>query len=216
MPYILGQSTLVTGMGPGITSISLSIQPQIQRLYQLGTTVPFSKNIITQKSLSVVRYGGTGITYDLDPSVGCFESSFLTVSIVNPGCTSPFFDEDEWFLTGYSYSKGEPLSVGSETYSLITRPLVQGTDPFIPRFLRGVAEGSRTNLGSGADTGVVFVTGATITEGQTFESSAGSPGIGQSQTIEYSEVIRVGNGTLKSDGKVGSAQVSIPLTPVYI
>lgn len=215
MPFIISAGTFVTGFGVGIQSINLAIAPQIQRLYQLGTAVPFDRNQIIQKTLTISRYGGGGNSaYDVSASLTCDEPTPLNISIAATNCSGDNLDEDdEWFVNSYSYSK-DVQGWGVESWSLVTRPEVLGGGDAIARMIRGVAEGQST-INGGANTGVTFLAG-TI-NGQTAEVTAGSPGIGKAFNISYGEISSVGGATTgKSDGLEGNAQVSIPYIPIYL
>jgi len=214
MPFIISAGTVVTGFGAGIQSINFTLNPQIQRLYQLGTPVPYDKNLITQASLSITRYA-PGTPQNVEASIDCVEPDPLVLSIFASNCAGGVVDlTDEFFITSYSYQK-EIQGWGLETYSLINRPtVIGGGDGVETRMIRGVAEGQTTTDG-GADTGVVFLPSPTV-NGQTVEVTAGSPGIGRANSMEFGEVQVVGGGTSKSDGRDGNASVSIPYTPIYI
>lgn len=212
MPFIISAGTNVNGFGVGIQSVNLNISPQIQRLYQLGTTVPFDRNQILQKNLSITRYAGGGGTYDTTASTSCDEPAPLSISIDAAGCSNSISVSDDWWVTSYSYQK-DVQGWGIESWSLVSRPTIIGSNDVEARMIRGTAEGQSTSNG-GADTGVIFLTG--IITGETLEVSAGQPGIGKSFSINFGEVSTVGNGTGKADGKEGNASVSIPYTPIYL
>ena len=212
MPFVISAGTVVTGFGAGIQSVNLNISPQIQRLYQLGTSVPYDRNQIIQKSLTISRYGGGGGTYDTTASTSCDEPTPLNISIAAAGCTYNISVDDEWWVSSYSYQK-DVQGWGIESWSLITRPEIIGSNDVEALMIRGVAEGQSSNNG-GANTGVTFLAG-TI-QGQTMEVTAGQPGIGKAFEIDFGEVSSVGGGTGKADGKDGNANVTIPYTPIYL
>lgn len=213
MPFIISAGTLVTGFGAGIQSISLSINPQIQRLYQLGTPVPYDKNIINQISLNISKYA-PGSVYNVEASDDCTEPTPLEISIFASNCAGGVVDiTDDFFISSYSYNK-DIQGWGIESFTLITRPEVIGGDGAEVRMIRGVAEGQSSTDG-GADTGVVFLSSPTV-DGTTVEVTAGSPGIGKSNNVIFGEVESVGGGLGKADGRDGSASVTIPYTPIYI
>lgn len=212
MPFVISAGTIVTGFGTGIQSVNLNITPQIQRLYQLGTAVPFDRNQIVQKTLNINRYAGGGSAYDTSASTSCDEPTPLSISINAASCATAVSIDDEWWVSSYSYQK-DVQGWGIESWTLITRPEVIGSVDIEALMIRGVAEGQSTNNG-GADTGVVFLAG-TI-QGETLEVTAGQPGIGKSFEVDFGEVSSVGNGTGKADGKEGNANVTIPYTPIYL
>ncbi len=215
MPYVIGAGTFVTGFGSGIQSISLSLTPQINRLWELGSTVPYDKDIRKQKTLNITKYSGaTQANYSILASSDCTEATPLDLIISASNCNGGvFLDSDSWWITSYSYSK-DIQGWGIESYSLINRPEIIGSTGVICRMIRGTAEGQRTSNG-GADTGIQFLVGTTQVDGQTIEVTAGSPSIGKTFDIEYGEVASVGGGLGKGDGKEGNGQVSVPYVPIY-
>lgn len=213
MPFIISAGTIVTGFGAGIQSVSLNLTPQIQRLYQLGTPVPYDKNIIRQYSLNISRYA-PGSAHNVEGSVNCEEPTPLELGIFASNCAGGVVDvTEDFFITSYSYSK-DIQGFGIESYSLITRPEVIGGNGAEVRMIRGTAEG-QTTVDGGADTGVVFLPTDTV-DGTTIEVTAGSPGIGKASSVIFGEIEAVGGGTGKADGRDGQASVNIPYTPIYI
>lgn len=213
MPFVISAGTLVTGFGAGIQSVSVNLSPQIQRLYQLGSIVPFDKNVISQTTLNISKYSGSGGTYSVLASSTCDDASSIILSITAGGCSGAISVSDTFFLTSYSYSK-DAQGWGIESFSFVSKPEVIGSGATV-NMIRGVAEGQSTTDG-GANTGVVFITGGTTIPGTTVDVTAGSPGIGKAFTIEFGEVETVGGGTGKADGLEGNANVSAPYTPVYL
>jgi len=211
MPFVIAAGTLVTGFGAGIQSVNLSIAPQIQRLYQLGTSVPYDRNTTTQKTLSINKYGGSSGPYSTLASTSCDEPAPLPLSITAASCSDAISESDDWWVTSYSYSK-DVQGWGIESWALVSRPTIVGS-PATARMIRGVAEGQGTSNG-GADIGVVFLAGTIA--GQTLEVQAGQPGIGKAFAIEYGEVSSVGGSTGKADGYEGNGSVTIPYTPIYL
>lgn len=213
MPFIISAGTIVTGFGAGIQSVNLSINPQIQRLYQLGTPIPYDKNVINQVSLSISRYA-PGDPHNIEASENCIEPTPLEISIFASNCAGGVVDlTEEFFITSYSYNK-DVQGWGIESYSLISRPSVLGGDGAEVRMIRGVAEG-QTTIDGGANTGVTFLPSLTVS-GTNVEVAAGSPGIGRANTVIFGEIQIVGGGTGKADGRDGQANVTIPYTPIYI
>lgn len=187
--------------------------PQIQRLYVLGNNPLYNRIIINQHSLNVTVFAGGGSTYPTLPSTDCDDANSKAVSIVAQGCGSggQVSFSDNMYVTSYSYNK-DVQGFGSESWSLITKPVPSDESDDNIRMIRGVAEGQSSMYG--ADTGVDF--SEIAAEGQTVDVSAGSPGIGRAFDIEYGEVIQIGGGLLKQDGLDGTASVSIPYSPLYV
>lgn len=215
MPYIIGLGTFITGFGSGIQSISLNYTPQINRLWELGSRLPYDKDIRKQKNLSITRYSGyTQPSYEVLAGTDCTEATPIHLIINASSCyTSNVSDTDDWWITSYSYSK-DIQGWGMESYNLINRPEIIGGSAVIARMIRGTAEGQRTKDG-GADTGIDFLSGSVAVEGNTMEVTAGAPSIGKTFTTEFGEVERVGGGTGKADGLEGNGQVNIPYVPIY-
>lgn len=211
MGFVISAGTLVTGLGAAL-SVNLDLSPQIQRLWQLGSSIPYNKNIITQKRLSVVVYGGSGSpTYSTAASVGCTDANTLPISVSAVACGGGAIGtSDDWYVTGYSYSK-DAQGWGQETWTLVSAPEASGGGT--PVMIRGVAEGSSTT--GGAIAGVTFI-GATI-DGESIQVQAGSPGIGRADTAVFGEVSSVGGTTTgQGIGLTGNANVSIPYSPIYL
>ncbi len=117
MPFIIAAGTFVTGFGDGIQSINLNLTPQIQRLYQLGSSIPIYRNETRQKSLNITLYS-PGTPRSVIASVTCSEPTGIDIGISANGCGTGggITDNDTWFLTSYSYNK-DVQGWGLETYS---------------------------------------------------------------------------------------------------
>lgn len=226
MPFIISAGTSVSSpFDTGVQSINLSLTPQIQRLYALGTGIPFDKNIINQSQLSISRYsrgtngggiGPGGNAISVLSSENCTESDFIELTIEAGGCSGAnITDTHDWFITSYSYSK-DVQGWGTETWGFISRPIAIGTGSITPRMIRGIAEGQKSNDTGDAVTGINFILTSTQIPGNSIEASAGSPGIGKALTMVYAEVASIGGSTGKSDGRIATGSVSIPYTPIYI
>jgi len=219
MTFIISHGTFVTGFD-AVQSVNLDLNPQIQRLYQLGAAVPYAKNVTKQKRLNLTVYGGANVAYSTLASSTCTDANTLSVSIAANGCGGDGISEvDEWFVSSYSYNK-DMQGWGVETWGLVSRPIglleTGEEDPLAiePIMVRGVAEGQAT-IDGGASLGVSFL-GTTI-DGNTLQVQAGSPGIGRANEVLFGEVSSVGGSTTgKSDGKDGMASVTIPYAPIYI
>lgn len=211
MPYVIGLGTSVTGFGIGIQSINLTYNPQIQRLYSLGSPTPFDRNIINQKSLQITKYA-PGTSVPLPPSVDCSDASSFLINIDASTCPARILDSTNWWVTSYSYSK-DIQGWGTESWSLMSKPEVISGGGAEALMLRGVAEGQSSSNG-GANTGVTFI--GTTVAGLNLQVAAGSPGIGKTFDVVYGEVTSIGGGTGKSDGNEGQASVNIPITTIFV
>ena len=214
MPFVISAGTLVTGFGIGIQSVNYNDSPQIQRLYQLGSGVPFDRNIINQKNLQLTRYAGSpapGTPFEVLASTSCDDSTSFVIAINVISCY-PLSVSETWWPTSYSYSK-DVQGWGVESWSFVSKPEVINGDGAVARMIRGTAEGQTTTDG-GAETGVVFL--ATQVPGKTMQVSAGQPGIGNAFNVSYGEIHYIGGGTGKADGRMGNASVSIPYSPIFM
>lgn len=220
MPYVIGAGTFIKDTITsvpllGIQSISLDSSPEINRLWELGSTLPYDKDLRRQKKLSISRYSGSlQSKFNILASNDCSEPEPLFLTIYAADCLAgSVSDVSEWWITNYSYTK-DIQGWGIESFNLISRPEIIGSSDIICRMIRGTAEGQRT-INGGADTGIEFITDTTQVEGTTLEVSAGSPSIGKTFNTEFGEVATIGGGLGKGDGKEGNGQVTIPYTPIY-
>lgn len=214
MGFVISAGTIVTGMGAAI-SVNLDLSPQIQRLYALGSSTPYNRLLISQKRLSVTSYGGSGTpTYSTAASVGCEDANTIAVGVSATACDGGSVGAtDDWYVTGYSYSK-DPQGWGQESWTMVTAPEGNdGASTVIATMIRGIAEGSATV--GGASAGVTFI--GTTVDGESIQVQAGSPGIGRADDALFGEVSSVGGGTTGQGlGLTGSANVSIPYSPLYL
>jgi len=235
MSVIIGAGTTVVSTqfpNDGIVSVNFGFQPNVTRLYQLGSFTPYDSYTTRSRTLSVTAYGskrdGTGGTaqHDVSPSTTCTDAGTINITINPASCVSslvPFVDD--YFVNSYSYQK-DNLGFGQETWSMTTKPIISTYTGTIV-MLRGIAEGTVSTGNGTMDPAlqgiVVDDTASNDTSGEiTGESGsvqAGSPGVGNYDITRYVVVTSIG-GSIGSnssvDGLSGNASVSIPLTPVYL
>jgi len=229
MAVIIGFATQVTGSSPGggnldgVISAQWSINPQISRLWELGSTTPYYTLGQNTKSANITVYGGGGPNITPAASTTCDDGpSRMTITIQAGSCTGAStcdINGETYFINSYSYSKGDTLGFGQQSYSMQQWLAPDGFTGTM-KILEGVAEGNTTPWPSstGADTGVTLATETqnnphyTGTQGSV---SAGFPGVGQCDTVTFGTVSSISNGDGQADGKVGQAQVSIPHQPIY-
>jgi hypothetical protein len=231
MAIIIGSNTIVSGPSfplGGIISVQWGIQPQLNRLWELGNWRPWKTVVTRVTSLSLTTYAGAGPSINLAPANSCVDSSAKLIVTIAPGScgTIPggLGGTFTVYLNSYSYSKGDPIGFGQQSYSGQYWPgPAQGgpNDPVLYNgaptlVLQGTAEGTQT-ADSGLVTGITFDTSPSnpLIEGQEGSVSAGFPGVGQADTVTYGIVNSVTNGDLVSSGKVGQASVNIPHQPLY-
>ncbi len=226
MPVIIGAGTTVTSdiISGGFVSVSFSLSPNVERLFQLGSFDAFDINITEQESVSLTNYGGASTPLVLTQSVACVDSTAKMAVIITPapcfGSAVPISrtGADSLFITSFSYSK-DFQSFGQESWSLQSKPIIAGfTGNQV--FLQGFAEGSHT-IGSDvvSNDGIILTGSVTATtfdaEGRNLSVSAGSPGIGTDDTQRFGKITQIGGGVGKEDGKKGNASANVPHQIVF-
>lgn len=229
MAIIIGSNTIVSGPSfpaGGIISVQWGIQPQVNRLWQLGSWTPYRTMVTRIISLSLTTYAGAGPSINLTPATGCVDSTATITVTISPGScgTLPAGLGGTFtvYLGSYSYNKGDAIGFGQQSYSGQDWPGgagsggggagVEFTDaPTV--VLQGIAEGTQT-ADTGLSTGIAFSGGFDV-YGQEGSVSAGFPGIGQADEVRYGLVNAISNGSLRADGKVGQGSVTIPHQPLY-
>lgn len=229
---IIGGMTLVLvdGGSDGFQSVSWNINRQPNRLWQLGSWNPWRTQVGSTLSISLTSYAEAMSAITLEPSTSCANSNAQkTISITAQTCDgTPVVINEIMYINSYSYSKGDPIGFGTESWSF-QKWLESGVDGNFIRIpeptyvLQGRAEGSRQgDIGNGTtDLGIDFLTtaeagGVHIVEGEQGSVSAGFPGIGNADTIELGLVKSIGTGKLEDGGKTGQSSVTIPHQPLYL
>lgn len=205
MAIIIGAGTTVSFAGACVISANWGFNPNVQRLYCLGSWSPYDSLEKPTETISLTLYA-PGPTESVTASIACEDVTDISVSVSPAACGGSVGDlSGNWALNNYSYSKDDPQAPGQESWSF-TRWVGDAPPDYV---LRGIAEGSATD--PIANTGITF-TGDTDT-GSTGSVSAG--GIGRADTTYYGVVATVGGGT--SDlGELGNGSASIPLTPLWL
>lgn len=214
MAIIIGSATTVVGF-TGVQSVNWNLSPNVQRLWQLGSFIPYDTIANVTQTLSVVVYGGGGPPINIVNATGCTESQTkfnctITPAACDAGVEGPSGD---FYLTGYTYSKGNTQGPGTCTYNgnqYVETP----TNPLPSYVICGGAEGTRStdfNIH-----GVVFDGPADAT-GFQGSVSAGFPGIGNASTTEYGIVSAVGVSPSAIDnGKTANANVTVKHQPLWL
>ncbi len=226
MVVIIGAGTTVTSniITAGITSVSFSLSPNIERLFQLGSFDPFDTNVTTTESISLSNHGGGSSTVTLTPSVSCTDSSAtMDVTIVTAPCqgsatTINRTGANALFITSYSYSK-DFQGFGSESWSLQGKPIIAGFTGNVS-FIQGFSEGNRLTGSDIVSNDGIVLTGSVSPNtndatSQNISVSAGSPGLGQDDTQEFGKITQIGGGVGKEDGKRGTASANVPHQLVF-
>lgn len=226
MPVIIGAGTSVTSdiISGGFVSVSFSLSPSVERLFQLGSFDAFDVNITEQESVSLTNYGGASTPVTLAPSTACADSDAKMAVTITPapclGSTTPIdrTGSESLFITSFSYSK-DFVGYGQESWSLQSKPILTGfTGSQV--FIQGFSEGNQL-IGSDivSDDGLVLTGSVVATsfdgEGRSLSVSAGSPGIGSDDTQRFGRAIQIGGGVGKEDGKKGNSSASVPHQIVY-
>lgn len=222
MGIIIGAGTTVTFRGStgggggsctGATSASWSYNPNVQRLYQLGSWTSCGELSSPTQTLNLTFYTpAPGGPYDVSANTTCTNST-ITAAVYPGGCsTSSNQISGEWFVTGYSYSKTDARQPATESWSLMQ---YVGTNDEIPDYnIRGIAEGSITSSDSlptaQSVTGIVLT--GNVSQGYSGNISAGQIG---REDIVYTGVVQTVGGGTSVAGQIGQGSVNIPYTPVW-
>ena len=218
MAIIIGAATTVGGDFSGAISAQWGVNQQITRLWQLGSWTQYDYQIVDIETASLTVYAGGGPTKSLTPATTCTDSQATASVVISPqncGGGSITGVNNTFYIMSYSYSKGDAVGLGQQSYSLQRWP-GSAVDKHVqaPDFvLQGIAEGSE-GADSGLSTGVTLESiDATGSQGNV---SAGFPGIGQVTTVNFGIVSTISNGDLRSAGKTGQSQASIAHQPLYL
>ena len=213
--------------------MQFGFNPQIERLYELGSFNPYDTQVTRTRTISVNVYGskpdGTGgsLPLDVTPSTSCVDASVTNITVNPASCVAsllPF--AGDYFLNSYGYSK-DNLGFGQETWSFTSKPEITDYSGTIV-MLRGIAEGT---IATGDGVMLAAYQGVTIDaaasddslgntiEGESGSVAAGTPGIGNFDVQRHVIVTTVGGSRGKHadiDGQTGAVSISIPLTPVFL
>jgi len=226
MVTIIGAGTTVTSdiINGGFVSISFSLSPSIDRLFQLGTITPFTVFVTTQQSLSITSYGGASTPVTLTPSTTCADSTArMNVTITPAACVGSVTTQDltgsnALFISGFSYTK-DFVGFGQESWSLQGKPLLIGFTGN-SAFIEGFADGNHlTGPDIVTNDGIVLTGSVPATtqdaSGTTINVSAGQTSVGQDDTQVFGRVTQIGGAAGRQDGKRGNASATVPHTIVY-
>jgi len=230
-----GQGAVVDGF----QSVNWNINRQPNRLWQLGSWDPWRTQVAKTVSVSFTTYASRDTTGAVDPnliqpitlspSTSCANSNATARVIVHVDecAPAPLVDVDlqNMYLNSYSYSKGDAIGFGTESWSFqawvqsdVSGDFMETPDPTY--VLQGRAEGNLSgNVGDGrADMGIGFVLPEAphVVTGQQGSVSAGFPGVGNANDITLGLVAIVGGGRLEATGQTGQSSATIPHQPLYI
>lgn len=236
MVVIIGAGSTVTSSqfsSNGIVSVQFGFNPEVDRLYQLGSFSPYDATVTKTRTLSLNVYGskpsgsGGSSSFSVPPSTSCADASTINVQVNPASCAAGLLSfADDFFLTSYSYQK-DALGYGQESWSFTSKPDIPGYTGTIV-MLRGIAEGT---ISTGGGTMTSAQMGVTVDEtasndsdgnpieGESGSVQAGSPGLGNYEIQRYVIASAVGASIGKAaavDGLSGQASIQIPMNPVYI
>lgn len=239
MAIILGSMTTVDidGGTDGFQSISWNTQVQNNKLWSIGQWVPWTTQVSVTETVNVTSYAGViPALSSLAPSNSCDDSTATKVVTISPEvCAGAItgIDGETFFVTSYSYSKSDPNSFGTESWSLqrwiasntaeyesgtpgdANSVIGQGAPNFV---LQGISEGTYSNDGmTPAQVGVAGGSlGAPSTQGSV---SAGFPGQGNVTVQEtVTQPTSVGGGVVvvPAGGGIGQSSITIPHQPLFV
>lgn len=229
MTVIIGSLTDVTidDQSFGFQSVNWAIQTQNTRLWQLGDWSPYRTQITTTLTASVTTYAGVLDSVIITPSTSCSDSLATKHIVINAGvCGAGSIDifDETMYLMSYSYSKGDPNTFGTESWSFQrwvnseeyivgaqSGNILHTAEPSL--VLLGIAEGNYS--GDVTDFGILL-DADDQTSGLQGSVSAGFPGQGTADITTYGLVDRVGGGSLEEAGKMGQSSATIPHQPLYL
>jgi hypothetical protein len=236
MSVIIGAGTTVVSTqfpNGGIASVNFGFQPNVQRLWQLGSFTPYDSFVQSTRTIQITVYGsnasgaGGSAPLSVAPSVSCTDADGVTITVNPASCTGSILPFAEtYFATSYSYQK-ENIGYGQESWSFTSRPILSNYNGNIV-MLRGIAEGTiatgdgvmtSSQMGVTVDeTGSNDSLGAPI-QGENGGVQAGTPGLGNFDIQRFIIATSVGGSMgfhTSIDGLSGNASVTIPMTPVFL
>ena len=219
MGIIIGAATTVAGFSH-VTQVSWDINPNIQRAYILGSWSPYTGAELKSptETLNISNYS-PGPSYSTTPTQTCANANTLAITISPAGCGagSAGPTSNTWFVTSYSYSKGDARTPSTESWSMMNYVTLGDSKVILPTYvLRGISEGSITSSDSLAaaqsKAGIVFASGS-VSTGSQGSVSAGQ--IGRADT-QYTGVVSKIGGATGGMGDITQGSASIPYTPLYL
>ena len=209
MAVIIGAATSITGF-EGVVSVNWNMSPNVRRLWEIGSYDPYDSILNVTNTINVTCYGGGGPTIVIPRATSCEDSkASFECTVIPASCDSAVVGPTgTFYLTSYSFNKSDVTGPGQTSYAgtqWVSEPL--------PNYvLCGGAEGT---AGGNTSHGVIFsVIDATGIQGSV---SAGFPGLGTSNEIQYGVVSSVGNSPASLDhGKTGNASVNVKHQPLWL
>lgn len=224
MGVILGTMTrvIIDGVEDGFQSVSWNLNTQPNRMWQLGAWLPWKTQLSATVSVNVTAYAEALPLIPLAPAEDCVDSTAVkTIQIIASACdpgSAVNVTYDKMFVNSYSYSKGDAIGYGTESWSFqgwMQTELVGDewiNTPIPSTVLQGITEGTRS--GDTFERGIEF-DATTIVTGREGSVSAGVT-VGNADEIELGVAIRIGGGLLEAMGKMGQSSATVPHTPLYL
>ena len=220
MGVIIGSMTTVSFAGAHVSQVSWNVSPNIQRAYILGQWTPYTdaETASPTETMNLTSYA-TNSSYSTLPTTSCINANQVSASVSPAGCGagSSGPSSTTWYVTSYSYSKGDARTPGTESWSMMQYVTMGIPDVVLPTYvLRGISEGSITSSDDVATasniTGVQMDAGS-VSTGTTGSVSAGQ--IGRSDN-QYNGTISAVGGSQGGSGDIAQGSCSMPYTPLYI
>jgi hypothetical protein len=215
MAIIIGFGTLVGGIFSGAcaTNVSWGYNPNLQRLYCLGSMTPWMTIEKPTETINVTVYQEGVAAQSVAASTSCTDITAVNASVSPSFCGVGVEGvSGDWYIVSYSYNKGDPNIPGQETWGL--QRWVEGSDPVTssaPDYvIRNAAEGQSTR-NPGGPTGVTFI--GDIVSG--YQGSVAANSVGQADIVYYGMVTSVGGANL-GGGEIANSSVSVPHTPLWV
>jgi len=214
---IIGAGTVVTGF-TGVVSVSWNINPNLQRLWELGSWTPYDTIKQATQEVNITVYAGGGPRIQIyPPSSDCTDSSAkFECTIIPASCSSTVeAPSGNFYLTSYSYSKSDVRGYGQQTYAGMQWISQTGfSTPSV--VLLGISEGQYSGDLTPEQMGIQVL--SPEAEGFSGSVSAGFPGLGTADRAYFSIFTEVGTpgAILKLDGYIGNASVSVQHSPLWI
>lgn len=217
MGIVIGAATTVSFNSGHATQVSWGINPNIQRAYTLGNWAPYAEAQVKAptETLNVTVYS-PGPSYITSPTQTCTNANQVSASVSPAGCGggSEGPSSTMWYVTSYSYSKGDARAPGTESWSMMQYVTMEDVTVVLPTYvLRGISEGSVTgdSVAAAGLAGIVF--SGSVDIGTQGSVSAGQ--IGRAD-YQYMGVISSVGSSSGGSGDIASANCSMPYTPLYM
>ena len=224
MGVVIGAGTTIQGSlaGQCVISVNWACNPNVQRLYCLGSFSPAFQYARPTQTMSMVIYSPGSYTYDTTASDDCNLGNFMSAGVTPAGCGENVIGvslHSDWVVNSYGYSKDDPNLPGQETWGIQRWPSSGDADCDVggsvadppTHIVRGISEGQAAKESDNSDPGISFT--GTLSYSVTGNVSAG--GVGRADRLTYGVVTSIG-GSASTTGLTGQGSVSVPYTPLWV